>query len=287
MKKPRIKIIWLYPKLMSIYGDFGNVLILKKRLEWRGVEADIVPIGLGEKIPSDTDLLFMGGGQDRQQTMCVDDLVATKKDSLCALIEENTPALFVCGAYQLLGEFYHPLTEDEKKTFDPMIFGKNYHIKDTKEYVSKKGAQLTGAGVLKVYTVHFGENKPRLIGNAAAEIHPLLLVELKKVYNEVTPDTIVGFENHGGRTFPTEGWSNSLYPLGTIIKGAGNNGDDKTEGVLYKNVIGTYFHGPLLAKNPHIADFLLSRTEKLKDRWFTLSHLDDIPELTAHESALR
>ncbi|MBI5019716.1 cobalamin biosynthesis protein CobQ [Candidatus Gottesmanbacteria bacterium] len=238
MTKP-VKIAWLYPDLMSTYGDRGNVLVLAKRCVWRGLKAEIVPITLETSTAtlSGCDIIFMGGAQDRQQKLAGSDFLRHKGPVVKKMVEKGAPALFVCAAYQFVGKFYKPY----------------------------KGDPIPGAGIWDLSTEHPGDQAKRLIGNTAAEIiNPI----------ELAGTVMVGFENHGGYT--TLGAS--MKPLARVIKGGGNNGTDGYEGATYKNSIGSYFHGPLLPKNPTIADWLISRVAG------DLKPLDDTLELQANNA---
>lgn len=206
------KLAHLYPDLMNLYGDRGNLICLKKRLEWRGHQCEIIPIARGESLSyQDYDLLLMGGGSDREQGLMYQDLI-NMADGLWGQIEKGFPVLCICGAYQLLGAYYRSLD----------------------------GQMLKGLGLFGFYTQ---SEKGRLIGNILVEIE---MGGLKK--------TVVGFENHGGRTYMED---RRLKPLGKVLKGFGNNGKDGQEGIWYKNLIGTYLHGPLLPKNPDLADYFI------------------------------
>lgn len=205
----RLKIAHLYPKELNLYGDCGNLLCLKYRLEKRGIKAEIIPVEAAQALP-DFDLLFIGGGQDREMELISRD-IRLKGEMLKYAIESEKTVLAICGGYQLLGEYY--------KTAD--------------------GNTLRLSGALPFYTE--GAEK-RMVGNIIFE----------------TPfGTAAGFENHSGRTY-----IGKLNPLGKVLKGFGNNGTDNTEGLLYKNTFCTYAHGPLLPKNPALADELLSRALK-------------------------
>ncbi len=210
--KRSLKIGWLYPELMSTYGDRGNIIVLTKRAEWRGIKVKVERISIGSKIEGlrSSDLIFMGGAQDTQQEIVNKDLFSVKGKALKEKIEEGIPGLYICGAYQFLGRYY--------KTAD--------------------GKKLPGLGIFPAYTENPGTS--RLIGN---------------VIIERDGQEIVGFENHGGRTYLED---NSIA-FGKVIKGHGNNGKDKTEGIIYKNSIGSYLHGPILPKNPELADWLISK----------------------------
>lgn len=234
---------WLYPELMSTYGDRGNIIALTKRCEWRGIEVKIKRISLAtlNHELSTVDLLFMGGAQDTQQEIVSQDLFSVKGKTLREMIENDTPGLYICGAYQFLGEYYK----------------------------TAEGKELPGLGVFPLYTENPGEKTPRLIGNTLAEQNG---------------EKIVGFENHGGRTY----LRNKSQAFASVIKGFGNNGTDFTEGILYKNSIGSYFHGPILPKNPEIADWLIQKAlEKKYGEEVKLKPLDDSLETLAKNAILK
>ncbi len=201
-----INILQLYPNEMNIYGDWGNVLVLKKRLEWHGFEANVLQHHPGAKFPENVDLVVGGGGQDSGQNKVQADLLEIAP-YLHTLAGKNIPMLMVCGLYQLFGHFFEPL----------------------------EGPKIEGIGLFKAETI---AGAKRLIGNIVTRS------ELGE---------IIGYENHSGLTYLHE----DQKPLGKVIKGAGNNGKDKSEGAVYKNVIGTYLHGSLLPKNPSLADHLI------------------------------
>lgn len=250
----QLTIGWLYPELMSTYGDRGNILVLQKRAEWRGIKVTVLPII--QTTESDqlqtVDLIFGGGAQDLEQEIVMTDLKKTKGAIIKSLIERDVPALFVCGSPQLLGTFYE----------------------------LANGKRIKGLGIFAMETKHPGELDNRLIGNAAAEI--ILKNLIKDTTTPFQPATVVfGFENHGGRTK----LKSEAKPFARIIKGYGNNGEDGTEGIVYKNAIGCYFHGPLLPKNPFIADHLLTKALEVKyNKPITLEALDDSLEFQAREA---
>ena len=249
MKKNKSLIIaWMYPDLMSTYGDRGNIIVLKKRCLWRDIEVVISEITLETEIKKlqQCDLLFMGGAQDRQQKIAGNDFLKRKGPVMKEMIENGTPGLFVCAAFQAVGHYCKPY----------------------------RGAAIPGPGIFDLVTKHPGDQTKRLIGNVTAQL--LLPSELKG-------KTIVGFENHGGKT--TLGAK--MQPLAKVIKGGGNNGEDGFEGAFYKNAIGSYFHGPLLSKNPHIADWLIDKALEVKyKRKIDLVNLDDTLEWQAHNFML-
>ena len=216
----KLTIGWLYPELMNIYGDRGNVTVLQKRCEWRNIKTEVLMLDVGfEKAELEKcDIILMGGAQDKQQEAVAKDLFAKTKE-LKAAIEKGIPGIYVCGAYQMLGNYYQ--------------------LPD--------GSRIPGLEIFDLYTESFGQKKPRLIGNMVA-------------YSEKLNYTLVGFENHGGRTY----LGKNIQPLGRVTKGFGNNGNDRTEGAIYKNSIGTYLHGPLLPKNPLLADLLISKALEIK-----------------------
>jgi CobQ-like glutamine amidotransferase family enzyme len=201
----------LYPEQLNLYGDRGNIITLRRRCQLRGIELRVVGLGVGDALaPDEYDMLFIGGGQDKEQAPVSQDLFEMKGIGLWAAIEDNMPVLAVCGGYQLLAHYYRPA----------------------------EGPDMRGLGVFDAWTVHKGAHVARCIGDVAISWNGM---------------TLVGFENHGGRTY-----LGSTQPLGKILKGNGNNAEDGTEGAVYRNTFGTYLHGSLLPKNPHFADHLLT-----------------------------
>lgn len=203
-----LKIAHLYPKLLNIYGDGGNILTLKKRCEWRGIEVQIDEIDVGDSF-GEHDIYFIGGGQDLQQIEVSKEL-QKHKDFLTAERDRGAVFLGICGGYQLMGHYYQP----------------------------HNGERLQGISLLDAYTV---AGDKRFIGNVTVET------------DLVTPNTLVGFENHSGLTY----LQGDTKPIGKMVVGNGNNGVDKTEGARFKNVFGTYMHGSFLPKNIHFADYML------------------------------
>ncbi len=231
----KIKILHLFPDLLNLYGDKGNIECMRKRLVWRGIEAEVIThTCLDKKLDlSDIDIVFIGGGSDREQKIVCDKLLAYKKE-LKDYVENNGTLVAVCGGYQLLGKYY----KLQDKTIEDL-------------------------GILDIFTE---QGKKRLIGNIVLE-------------SELIDDKIVGFENHGGRTY-----IGRHTPLGKVVYGYGN--DEKTgyEGVVYKNVVATYLHGPLLPKNPALCDYILTNAVRRKKSGFiALEPLEDALEKTANE----
>ena len=246
MSAPILRVAHLYPRLMNIYGDRGNVMCLRHRCEARGIGFELTELSTGNRFDSQAyDLVFAGGAQDREQRGVADDLLRTKAAALREAVDDGVALLAVCGAYQLFGRFYRDAT----------------------------GADLPGAGVFDLHTEHPGAGAKRCIGNITCEW--------------TAPDgrveTIVGFENHGGRTRLGPG----ARPLARVRHGSGNNGEDRTEGATYRNAIGTYVHGSLLPKNPALADHVIRLALARRYGDVPLTPIDDRAERRAHEAALR
>jgi len=218
-----LRVCALYPDLMNIYADRGNLLLLERRCAWRGLGFEVTPAGLGDGIdPGAHDLFYIGGAQDRDQVLCAQDMVDTKRHALHAAAGDGKVVLAVCGGFQLLGSHY------------------------------ELGYQrVPGVGLVDLHTVR--EPGPRLIGNVAVE------VELPDPDGTTRRHVLAGFENHGGRTHLGE----RERPLGRVLRGHGNTGRSGYEGVLRGNVIGTYLHGPLLPKNAWFADWLIATALRL------------------------
>ncbi len=201
----------LYPEQLNLYGDRGNILTLRRRCELRGIKLRVVGLGIGDALdPDEYDLLFIGGGQDKEQAPVAQDLYDIKGIGLWAAVEDDMPVLAVCGGFQLLAHYYRPA----------------------------EGPDMRGLGVFDAWTIHKGAHVARCIGNVALSWNG---------------STLVGFENHGGRTY-----LGTAKPLGRVLKGYGNNAEDHSEGAIYRQAFGTYLHGSLLPKNPHFADYLIS-----------------------------
>ncbi len=230
----KITIGHLYPDLLNLYGDRGNIQCLMKRCQWRGIEAETIPFELEDEIDfSKLDIVLLGGGSDREQMLVCEKLKEIQKN-FKAYVENYGVVIAICGGYQLLGNYY--------KT----------------EQGTMKGLEL-----VDLYTE---QGEGRLIDNIVLQ-------------SDLFDMPIVGFENHGGRTFIKEN-----KPLGKVLYGAGNDGKSGYEGVVYKNVIGTYLHGPLLPKNPQLADWLISHAlEQKYGKKIELAPLDDSQEKEANE----
>jgi hypothetical protein len=228
----------MYPDVLNLYGDRGNILCMSQRLKWRGIDAQITKLPIGESLPlSGFDLVFIGGGQDFEQQVLLEDLHRGKDAEIKAAIEDGITFLTICGGYQMLGSYY--------ETYD--------------------GQHCDFIGALNLYTVG---SRQRMIGNYKFQCLP-----------SCGGSTVVGFENHSGKTYLGSG----VEPLGTVLSGYGNNGEDKTEGAHYKNVFGSYSHGPMLPKNPEFCDLVLRTALERKYGAVSLSPLDDSAELLAHD----
>ena len=241
-----LRICHLYPRLMNIYGDYGNILCLVQRCGWRGIEVEVEELSLGEKInPKRYDFYFAGGGQDRQQIAISRDLQGDKKKALKEAAEAGVPMLVICGSYQLFGYYFKPFS----------------------------GHKLQGVGIFDAYTI---ASKQRKIGN--------IVIHLSSPLSNLSPPILVGFENHSGNTYIIK---DKTSPLGKVIVGFGNNGKDRTEGAVYKNVFGCYLHGSLLPKNPHFADYLIKLALERKYGPVQLKPLNDTVEWQAHRFAVQ
>ena len=225
MADKTIRLLQLYPRDMNIYGDWGNTLVLKRRLEWHGYSVELLEYNPGDTFPEDVDVIVGGGGQDSGQTKIGEDLLAIAP-KLIELAEDNVPMLMICGLYQQFGHFFK----------------------------TKDGDVIKGIGLLDIETYGGSE---RLIGNILTESEEF--------------GSIIGYENHSGQTM----LGPKVEPLGKVIRGAGNNGKDETEGARYKNVIGSYMHGSLLPKNPAIADHLIECAVLRKFGEFHPNVIDD------------
>ena len=241
-----IRICHLYPKLLSVAGDRGNLLALTRRCAWRGIGTSVTEADVGVTPDfTEFDLILLHGGQDCEMRVAAADL-ATKAGSLREAVEDGAVVLAICAGYQLLGRHYAPAD----------------------------GAPIAGIGVLDAVTEGGGT---RLMSHIAVACD----------LGQGRQHTLVGFENHSGRTYLGPG----AGPLGRVIAGSGNNGEDGTEGARYREVYATYLHGPLLPKNPWLTDHLISGALQHRYRdagtLDCLAALEDQTETEAHDAALR
>ncbi|MEI7889166.1 MAG: glutamine amidotransferase [Actinomycetes bacterium] len=233
-----LRVAVLYPTLLNIYADRGNIEFLRRRCEWRGISFEVTPVGVGDELEERSfDLVYVGGGQDRDQVRCGEDLKGRKADVLGDWIGRGRPLLAVCGGYQLLGHAY-----------------------------TGPGLEISGIGAIDATTT---QGNDRLIGPIA----------IRTDLGGPTGGVLAGFENHAGRTALSSGTS----PLGTVLKGHGNDGSSGLEGARIGASIATYLHGPLLPKNWWLADWLIARSLGLELE--DLPQLDDSLEIAAHRVA--
>lgn len=253
----KLKICHMYPDLLDLYGDRGNILALAARCRWRGIEPVIQQASLGEDLDfMGMDILFLGGGSDREQSLLVQDLLRRNQE-LRDAVEDGLVVLSICGGYQMLGKYYQ----------------------------TAGGERIQGLGILDAWTI---AGAKRLIGNVVVELNESTLnlgkgSAAKAAAPAKSLSTLVGFENHSGKTYLGEG----VRPLGKTLFGQGNNGEDKGEGVRYRNVFGTYLHGPLLPKNPHLTDLLLELAVQRRGLGESLKELDDKLEELAHQAMVK
>ena len=237
---PTLRLAYLYPDLMNLYADRGNVTCLQQRCAWRGIELRVTTVAWGDGLTEPQDIYVIGGGQDRQQRAASEGLTRRHAERIGRDIADGASLLAVCGGYQLMGRSYR----------------------------DADGTVMAGLGIFDMETVHPGSGVARCIGNIACRWRGKHLI---------------GFENHGGRTYLGAGAS----PLAEVVRGFGNNGEDGGEGAVTGTAVGTYLHGALLPKNPHLADHLLTVALRRVAPEYTLAPLDDTVEWRAHRAALR
>lgn len=229
----KITIANLYPDLLNLYGDAGNITTLKHRLDARGIECEIKTFSLRDEIDfSSIDIVYLGGGGEKEQLTVLKRLMEIK-DDIIKYAEDGGVLLGVCSGFELLG-----------KT------------------IKTKGGTFDALGILDAFTEY---NDTKAIGNIVIE-------------SEIA-GTVVGFENHFGTV------KTSCVPFGKVLSGTGGNGNGY-EGAVYKNVIATYIHGPLLPKNPSLADYIIKKALEKKDAEFCLDAIDDTLENLAHDYAV-
>lgn len=236
-----LRVCWMYHDMMDLYGDKGNIKVLRKRCEDRGIVFKLDTLALNEeKDLSGYDLIFIGGGADREQALIYQDLIK-RKDNILKAINEKSFILLICGGYQLFGSYY----------------------------LDQDGHKIEGLSIFDYYT-EASTVDGRCIGNIAVEC------EL-----EGKPIKLVGFENHGGQTKGVK------TPLGKVLKGHGNQYQSGFEGFFHPQVIGTYMHGPLLPKNPEMADYIIKKGLAKRGQDTTLEDLDDTLEKKAKNALLK
>ncbi|MDR3223148.1 MAG: glutamine amidotransferase [Methanobrevibacter sp.] len=248
----KLEVVNMYPDILNTYGDMGNLICIKKRCEWRGININIKNFTIDKEIDlEDSDMILIGGGSDKGQYI-ISNHILNQRNSLESFIEDEKPVLAICASYQIFGDYYiNP--HDEK------------------------------IPCLEIFEMETISKKERLVGDILIsnnlKLDSLLVQKYKHDLNN-----IVGFENHGGRTYHKYG------SLGNVKVGFGNNGEDGKEGMIYKNFIGSYLHGPILPKNPHIADYIIFNALKnkydidhLNENILNLNEIDDSIEINAHD----
>ena len=239
-----IKILYLYPDMLELYGDYGNIQVLKYRMEKRGIKAQIDSYSIGDVAPNfqKYDIVFAGGGADNEQGILSDDLIKYKDDIKIAE-QKGVFFLLICGAYQLFGKYYKGV----------------------------EGNVIPGLEIFDYYTEAIEDRKKRCIGNIVIETNL-----------DGQPVKVIGFENHGGQTFEVK------KSFGKVLFGNGNKFGDTEEGFFKKNVIATYLHGPLLAKNPVITDYIIKYClERKYQEKIDLIEIDDTLEEKCRKQLLK
>ena len=227
-----LKIAHLYPELLNLYGDKGNIVSLTKRAQWRNIKVSVTEYTIKDEIDfNNTDILFIGGGSDKEQ-LVVSKQLSKVKIKVADYVENNGVVVAICGGFQLMGKYY-----------------------------KIKNETVEGLGILDMYTEY---SESRLTSDVIVE-------------TDFLDCPVVGFENHAGRTY-----INNHTPLGKVVYGSGNNENDGVEGVIYKNLLGTYLHGPLLPKNPQLCDYIIKKALQNKYGDVELQDLDDSIEISAN-----
>lgn len=228
----KITIGHLYPDLLNLYGDRGNIRCLQKRLSWRGIEAELIPFLYSDAIHfTGLDIVLLGGGSDREQQIAGEKLLQYRRE-FQAFVEDMGVVLAVCGGYQLLGSYYQTKTQ-----------------------------KIEGLNLLDIYT----------------EWHPERLVQNVVLDSPFFLRPVVGFANHAGRTD-----IGKYTPLGKVVYGYGNTKESGQEGLVYRNIIATYLHGPLLPKNPDVCDRLIRQA--IQRKYGTSVTLEPLSDETEHRA---
>jgi len=232
--KKVLNIIHLYPDLLNLYGDKGNIACIEMRLKMRGIDANIITYTNNGEAPDfeSADIIFLGGGSDREQEI-VCSILKNKSEELKKYVEDGGVLLATCGGYEMIGKYYY---SGDKR--------------------------IDGISALDIFADNADK---RAIGNVVLE-------------SDLFSQKIVGFENHIGKMN-----INNHTPLGKVLCGSGNDGNGY-KGIVYKNTVATYLHGPLLPKNPMLCDYILSLALKRKYADFTeLNSIDDTIENKAND----
>ncbi|MER6252873.1 glutamine amidotransferase [Streptomyces venezuelae] len=239
MSDNSLRLVWVYPDLLSTYGDQGNALVVERRARQRGLDVQRVDVRSDQPIPTSGDIYLIGGGEDRPQRLAAERLL--RDGGLERAVSNGAIVFSVCAGYQILG----------------------------KEFVNDQGQRQEGLGLLDVVTLR-GEGE-RCVGDVLADIDPRLGLP-----------QLTGFENHQGVTHlgPT------AKAFARVTMGRGNGTGDGTEGAYNDTVFGTYMHGPVMARNPQIADLLLklaldvNALPAIDDRWYEALRAERIAAAT-------
>ena len=251
MTRRAITVGYLYPEIMSGYGDRGNLAAITRRCGWRGIAADVRELRLGDPVdPGEVDLFVIGNGGEFHQRLIATDLADVKGPGICEAVDDGAALLAVGAGYELLGRFYQPA----------------------------RGVELPGARLFDTWTIQQGADLTSASctlteARAGRAIGDLLV--------QWDAELLVGFENHSARTYlgPT------ARPLGQVVAGQGNNGDGG-EGVRLGNAIGTYLRGPCLPRNPVLTDFLIHAALQRRYGEAELAPLPDQLEHAARDAAV-
>jgi lipid II isoglutaminyl synthase (glutamine-hydrolysing) len=248
----RISLGYLFPEIMSTYGDRGNVETIIRRCGWRGIDVDVTELRLGDRIePDAVDLIVIGGGGESQQLLVAPDLSRVKGPAIREAVAQGAAALAVGGGYELFGRFCQP----------------------------EQGAEMRGVELFDAWTIRQNRVLSGHYASIAAARDDRAIGELVVRWRGTL---LVGFENHGGGTY----LGPSARPLGEVLSGHGNNGDG-TDGVILGNAVGTYLRGPCLPRNPALADFLIAAALTRRYGTAELAPLADDLELAAHAVAMQ
>ncbi|RBQ24093.1 Cobyric acid synthase [Candidatus Methanobinarius endosymbioticus] len=249
----KLEIVNMYPDILNLYGDIGNLICIKKRCEWRGIEVDVKDFTIDKELDfQNFDMVLIGGGSDNGQNI-ISNHILDQRNSLETFIEDEKVLLAICGSHQMFG---------------------NYYVNPYNEKIP----------CLEIFDIETKSRKDRLTGNILISNN----LKSNSIFDSVSThdfNDIIGFENHGGRTY------HSYDTLGDVQVGHGNNGEDGKEGMLYKNFIGSYLHGPILSKNPHLADIMIFNALKnkydiddIKKSILEINYIDDSIEINAHNN---
>lgn len=246
-----ITVGYLYPEIMSGYGDRGNLAAITRRCGWRGIAADVRELRLGDPVdPGEVDLFVIGDGGEFHQRLIATDLADVKGPGICEAVDDGAALLAVGAGYELLGRFYQPA----------------------------RGVELPGARLFDTWTIQQGAD---LTSASCTLTEARAGRAIGDLFVQWDAELLVGFENHSARTYlgPT------ARPLGRVVAGQGNNGDGG-EGVRLGNAIGTYLRGPCLPRNPVLTDFLIRAALQRRYGEAELAPLPDQLEHAARDAAV-